>query len=177
MSLELERALAEIPILDIHTHLVGGRLAARGLHDVLLYHMVVSDLYAAGAPAVRGSPSFPGGRAQDEAAGRIEEALPYLRHIQNTQLVLGRADHPARALRVDRRRSIESNWKKLDGLIRERADDRSWAHQVLDRSRIERTGTELARRGDGSGRRPPAICAGMGLLYPVPVGRIRYRTV
>ena len=48
---ELEAALAEVPILDIHTHLVGGKLAARGLHDVLLYHMVVSDLYAAGCPS------------------------------------------------------------------------------------------------------------------------------
>jgi len=36
---ELEAALAEVPVLDIHTHLVGGRLGARGLHDVLLYHM------------------------------------------------------------------------------------------------------------------------------------------
>ena len=44
----------------------------------------------------------------------------------------------------------QSNWKKLDGLIRERADDRNWARQVLDRAGIERTGTELARRGDGS---------------------------
>jgi len=29
---DLEAALAEIPMLDIHTHLVGGRLGARGLH-------------------------------------------------------------------------------------------------------------------------------------------------
>ena len=35
---ELESALAELPILDIHTHLVGGRLARGGLHDILLYH-------------------------------------------------------------------------------------------------------------------------------------------
>ena len=48
MARELEQALAEIPVLDIHTHLVGGNLGARGLHDILLYHMVVSDLYAAG---------------------------------------------------------------------------------------------------------------------------------
>src|SRR5437870_4932229 len=47
---ELEAALGEIPILDIHTHLVGGRLGAQGLHDILLYHMVVSDLYSAGCP-------------------------------------------------------------------------------------------------------------------------------
>ena len=47
---QVEEALAEVPVLDIHTHLVGGQLGARGLHDVLLYHMVVSDLYAAGCP-------------------------------------------------------------------------------------------------------------------------------
>jgi len=34
---KLEEALAEIPIIDLRTHLVGGRLAARRLHDVLLY--------------------------------------------------------------------------------------------------------------------------------------------
>src|SRR5262249_2094782 len=43
-----------------------------------------------------------------------------------------------------------SNWKKLDAMIRERADDRNWAREVLDRAGIERTGTELARRGNGS---------------------------
>ncbi|HPA46278.1 MAG TPA: hypothetical protein PK395_10990, partial [bacterium] len=47
---QLYEALAEIPILDAHTHLVGGKLGARGLHDILLYHMAVSDLYAAGCP-------------------------------------------------------------------------------------------------------------------------------
>ena len=34
-------------------------------------------------------------------------------------------------------------------MIRERADDRSWPRAVLDRARIERTGTEIARRGQG----------------------------
>lgn len=36
LELELEQALAELPVLDAHTHLVGGKLGARGLHDVLL---------------------------------------------------------------------------------------------------------------------------------------------
>ena len=54
MTKELEVQLAEVPILDVHTHLVGGKLAARGLHDILLYHMVVSDLYASGCPSGRG---------------------------------------------------------------------------------------------------------------------------
>ena len=42
---QVEEALAELPILDIHTHLVGEHLGAKGLHAILLYHMVVSDLY------------------------------------------------------------------------------------------------------------------------------------
>ena len=51
MIQKIEEALAQVPVIDIHTHLVGGRLGARGLHDVLLYHMLVSDLYGAGCPS------------------------------------------------------------------------------------------------------------------------------
>src|SRR6516165_6905795 len=89
MSLELERALAEIPILDIHTHLVGGKLAARGLHDVLLYHMVVSDLYAAGCPTGARLTQFPHWPDEREAHSRIKEAIPFLKHIQNTSSFWG----------------------------------------------------------------------------------------
>jgi glucuronate isomerase len=149
MSLDLEQSLADIPILDVHTHLVGGKLAARGLHDVLLYHMVVSDLYAAGCPTGDRLTQFPGWPSKDEAAARIEEALPYLTHIQNTSSFWGvriiLRDLYGWTAPIDR-----SNWKELDGLIRERADERAWPHEVLDRARIERTGTELARRGDGA---------------------------
>ena len=56
---ELEAGLAEMPIIDVHTHLVGGRLAARGLHDILLYHMLVSDLYGAGCPSGARLTEFP----------------------------------------------------------------------------------------------------------------------
>ena len=89
MSHDLERALAEIPILDVHTHLVGGKLAARGLHDILLYHMVVSDLYAAGCPSGARLTQFPGWPTREEATARIEEALPYLPLIQNTSSFWG----------------------------------------------------------------------------------------
>jgi hypothetical protein len=148
MSLEMERTLAEIPILDVHTHLVGGKLAARGLHDLLLYHMVVSDLYAAGCPSGARLTQFPGWPSKDEAAARIEEALPYLPYIQNTSSYWG--------LRIILRHHYGwsaplelSNWKTLDAMIRERANDRSWPREVLVRGGIERSGTELARRGNG----------------------------
>lgn len=145
---ELEEALAEVPVLDIHTHLVGGKLGARGLHDVLLYHMVVSDLYAAGCPTGARLTQFPEWPAASEARERIEGALPFLPFIHNTsswwgvQLIL-------RDLYDWREPITRDNWRALDERIRERSDDAAWHRSVLDRVQIQRTGTELARRGNG----------------------------
>jgi hypothetical protein len=145
---DLEQALAEIPVLDVHTHLVGGKLSARGLHDVLLYHMVISDLYGAGCPSGARLTQYPEWPTQQEAHARIQEALPYLSHIRNTssfwgvRLILADLYNWKEPITLD-------NWRRLDGLIRERADDRAWQHGILDRLNIERTGTEIARRGNG----------------------------
>ncbi len=145
---DLELGLAELPILDIHTHLVGGRLVARGLHDLLLYHMVVSDLYGAGCPSGARLTEFPNWPDQAEARHRIEEAIPYLPHIRNTSMMW--------ILRLilkdlyDWEAPITAeNWRYLDDLVRERADDRAWQHAILDRAHIRRTGAEFARRGAG----------------------------
>ncbi len=144
----VEEALAEVPVLDVHTHLVGGKLGARGLHDVLLYHMVVSDLYSAGCPSGARLTQFPAWPSEAEASRRIEEALPFLPTIQNTssfwavRLIL-------RDLYGWRDDITAESWRKLDALIRERADDRAWHHSILDRLNIGRTGTEIARRGKG----------------------------
>ncbi len=148
MLSRFESVLAETPILDVHTHLVGGKMAARGLHDILLYHMVVSDLYAAGCPTGARLTQYPGWPDEAEAHARILEALPYVQHIQNTSSFWGvrliLRDLYGWTEPIDAR-----NWNLLDGRIRERADDRSWAREILDRSGIERTGTEIARRGGG----------------------------
>ena len=148
LTRELEFALGEIPMLDIHTHLVGGRLGARGLHDVLLYHMVVSDLYAAGCPSGARLSQFPEWPDKKEAHARLQEALPFLPNIRNTSSWWG-----ARILLADlydwHEPITRDNWRRLDDRIRERAADRGWHHGVLDRSGIRRTGTEIARRGSG----------------------------
>jgi hypothetical protein len=148
MVSHLEDALANVPILDVHTHLVGGKLAARGLHDILLYHMVVTDLYAAGCPSGSRLTPFPGWPSEAEAHARIMEAIPYLRSITNTSSSWG-VRIILRDLYGWTEPIDETNWKRLDGMIRERADDRNWPRAVLDRARIERTGTEIARRGQG----------------------------
>jgi len=148
LSLDMEFALCEIPTYDIHTHLVGGKLGARGLHDILLYHMVVSDLYAAGCPSGARLTQFPNWPTRKEATTRIREALPFLRHIQNTSSWWG-VRIILRDLYDWHEPITPENWQKLDDRIRERADDRSWHHSILDRLNVRRTGTEIARRERG----------------------------
>lgn len=145
---DLESALATVPVFDIHTHLVGGRLGARGLHDVLLYHMVISDLYSAGCPSGARLTQYPGWPGEAEAHARIEEAIPLLPQIQNTSSWWG-VRLILRDLYQWREPITRDNWRWLDSMIRERADDRVWHHSILDRLNIQRTGTEIARRGSG----------------------------
>jgi hypothetical protein len=146
----LENALGAVPILDVHTHLCGGRLAARGLHDILLYHMVVSDLYSAGCPSGARLTQFPNWASKKEAHQRIEEALPFLRYIQNTSGWWG-----VRIILRDLYNWSEPitsyNWRRLDDQVRERADDGAWARSILKRANIQRTCAEYCRRGKGEG--------------------------
>src|SRR5580700_3910736 len=142
-------ALAEIPVLDVHTHLVSSRLGARGLHDILLYHMVVSDLYAAGCPSGNRLTEYPRWPDKTEARARIREALPFLPKVRNTSSMWG-----VRIVLADlydwHEPITDSNWEKLDTIIQERADDRHWHHSVLDRMNVKRTCAEYARRGEGA---------------------------
>jgi hypothetical protein len=146
---DLYSDLCAVPVLDAHTHLVDGHLGAQGLHDILLYHMAVSDLYAAGCPSGARLTQYPGWPTVEEAHGRIEEALPYLPLVRNTAISWG--------IRIilgdlyDWRVPVDAdNWWKLDGMIRERAGDRSWQREVMQRAGINRFSTELARREDGA---------------------------
>ena len=118
------------------------------LHDILLYHMAVSDLYGAGCPSGARLTEYPGWPTVEEAHKRIKEALPYLKYVQNTSISWG-----IRLILEDlygwKEPLTADNWQRLDGMIRERADDRAWQREIMRRTNIKRYCTEHARRESG----------------------------
>lgn len=151
---ELIGRIATLPLLDAHTHLVGGKLGARGLHDILLYHMAISDLYAAGCPSGARLTEYPGWPDEAEAAARIREAIPYAHKARNTSISWG-VRIILRDLYGWDRAITEENWQAFDGLVRERAEDRAWHRSVVEKAHIRRLCTEYARREAGPDGRGP----------------------
>lgn len=142
----LTEKINAITAIDAHTHLDASHLSARGLHDIMLYHMVISDLYSAGCPN--------GARLSDdpdehEKTSRIENAIPYLEHIQNTSCYW-----LMRTILADlydwHEPITPGNWRKLDKLIADKSSNSKWAREILTRANVEKAGTELPLRGDGN---------------------------
>jgi hypothetical protein len=142
----LSKQIGEIKAIDAHTHINASHMSARGLHDIMLYHMVISELYSAGCPSGQRLSDDPD---RNEKTCRIEEAIPYLEHVLNTscywliQTIL-------RELYGWDKPITLSNWRNLDACIREKTTDPNWARQILARANITKACTELALRGDGS---------------------------
>ena len=142
---ELYGELSKIPLFDTHTHMDALRLSARGLHDVLLYHMVISDLYGAGCPDGARMSEDP---CENEITTRIERALPYIPYIQNTSCFWGVKiilkdlygwDEPI----------TQDNWRKLHGIIQAKFNEASWGREILKKANIARICTELWRGHGG----------------------------
>lgn len=145
---EVYEALGSLPIIDVHTHLVGGNLGAKGLHDILLYHMGISDLYAAGCPDGARLTEFPNWPTQAEAEQRLERAVPYLHAVSNTSIAW--AIRMILADLYDWEEPIDmDNWRQIDAIIRERSADHAWHRELFRRMNIKKIGTEWSRREQG----------------------------
>ena len=145
---EVEEALGDIPTFDAHTHLTCGSLAAQGAHDILLYHMVVSDLYSAGCPDGARLAEFPEVVTDEEACHRLDRAVPFLQRTFNTS-----TSWMLRRILSDlydwTEPVHEGNWRRLDALVRERSGDVAWPDSILRRLNIARSCTEYSRRASG----------------------------
>lgn len=133
--------LLTIPAHDVHTHIDASHPVARGLHDVLLYHMVISELYSAGCPD---GARLSEGADEDEALYRLERAVPYVKYIKNTSCFWG--------VRIILRDLFgwtdgitEDNWRELHSLIKSKNAGLARAREIMRAANIVGTGTELWR--------------------------------
>jgi hypothetical protein len=143
---DLRERIGQIPFIDVHTHIDAEHITARGLSDVLLYHMVVSELYSAGCPDGARLSEWPD---EQEAERRIERALDYLPYIRYTSCYYG-VKRILRDLYGWEEELTKDNWRRADALIRERYGDPAWAREILKRAGVEKVNTELCRRGGGA---------------------------
>lgn len=145
LSKQLFEELSKIPSFDVHTHMDALHMSARGLHDVLLYHMVISDLYSAGCPDGARLSEDPD---ENEVSYRIERALPYLQYIQNTSCFWG-----VRMILKDLyewdKPITKDNWQEIHGIIAAKSKDPSWSRKILKKANITRICTELWRGHGG----------------------------
>ena len=141
----MRETLRQTKLVDAHTHIYADHPAARGIADILLYHMVVSDLYSAGCP---GGARLSNRPTEDEVERRVTEALPYLPYIRNTSCFWG-----VRMILKDlygwEREITADNWRELDALIKSRGCGKTRAKEIMDAAGILRSNTEIARRGRG----------------------------
>lgn len=142
---DVKSELDKIPLLDIHTHMDGSHLSARGLHDVMLYHMLITELYSAGCPDGSRLSECPD---ENEAVYRIERALPYLKYIENTSCFWGMRiilrdlydwDEPV----------TKDNWQTIHNIIKKKYNEKNWATDIMKKANVKRINTELWR---GNGR-------------------------
>ena len=143
---KLHSEINKLPLYDIHTHMDAGHISARGLHDVLLYHMVISDLYSAGCP---GGSRLSEDADEEEIEFRITEAIPYLPEIALTNCYWGVRIILKDIYGWDEPVTLE-NWREIDGIIRERYKERNFGRRIIKKANVLRACTELSRRRDGS---------------------------
>ena len=141
----LLKKINDIQTIDAHTHLNAKHLSARGLHDILLYHMVITELYSSGCSNGSRLSDDPG---EAEVTERIVQAIDYLENVQNTSLfwllkgILKDLYGWCEPITKD-------NWQKLHEIIQSKYSEPNWAKEIFAKAGIARACTELALRGDG----------------------------
>jgi len=143
---KLYKDIWEIPLIDKHTHLDASHLAARGLHDILLYHMVISELYGAGCPDGARLSEDP---TEEEALYRLERAIPYVKYIRGTSLYW--CVRMILSELYDWHEELdETNWRRCHEHIKSFGCGHDRAKEIADKAHIVKSSTELWRGRDGS---------------------------
>ncbi len=161
---EILRALEDIPIVDVHSHMSRDRLAARSAESVVFYHMLKYPLRTAGMPPETLWAGSHHHRVTDEAYRRLPEFWP---RIANTSFgwVLGRilADLYDLAPPTDRQ-AVEAIRSTLDAA----AARPDWGREVLAQGRVE---TILSSRYHGQGPDPGGLPRVLWTVERAPINQ------
>lgn len=138
---KLSRQISEIPLVDVHTHIDLSHLSARGLHDLLLYHMIISELYSVGCPDGMRLSELPD---DAEAETRIARAIPYIQQVQYTSCysILKKTLSGLYGFSDE---ITADNWRRLHSQIRERYQS-GYADAILKKANIVAVNTEYCRK-------------------------------
>ncbi|MBS7263480.1 MAG: hypothetical protein KIG36_07760 [Eubacteriales bacterium] len=137
--------LNKIELIDIHSHIDAAHPCARGLDDILLYHMVITELYSAGCPDGERMPDgIDCAYDEDYALRRLERAIPYVKYIRGTALYW-----LVRTILADlydwHEELNEENWRRCHELIKSRNTGYARAKEIARKANIIKTSTELWR--------------------------------
>ncbi len=133
--------LMQMPTVDHHTHIRVDVPTARGLHDVMLYHMLITELYSAGCPDGARLSNYP---SQEEAEERIVRAIPYLKYIKNTALYRIMTVILRDLYDWDKEITLD-NWRELDRIIKEKGCSLDRMKKIAAKCGVIRSNTEIER--------------------------------
>jgi glucuronate isomerase len=136
----IERAIAQTPIVDPHTHLRADSLGAPDLASLMSYHWVLSELHAVGMPKSDFDIALP-------PEERVRRALPYLKRMRNT--AMSWCLHRILRDLYDFHDPIldESNYRDVCDRVAQAAAQPKWAESLIrDKCRIEIAVTSLGNQ-------------------------------
>lgn len=137
--------ISKIELIDMHSHIDAAHPCARGLDDVLLYHMVITELYSAGCPDGERMPDgIDVGYDEEYALYRLERAVPYIKYIRGTSIYW-----LVRTILADlydwHEELNEDNWRACHELIKSKNTGYEHAKEIAKKANIIKTSTELWR--------------------------------
>ena len=133
--------LMQMPTTDLHTHIRVDVPVARGLADIMLYHMIITELYSAGCPDGARLSNYP---TEEECEYRITRAIPYLKYIKNTALY-----HLMTVILKDiygwEKEITLENWRTIDKIIKDKGCTIERAKKIASMCGVVSSNTEIER--------------------------------
>jgi hypothetical protein len=138
---EMLSEIEKIPVIDVHSHLCRDQLAVSHPAQVLLYHMLVYELCAAGASE---DVSAPWRGPEEDPEEALQKCLPYFSRLSNTGFGWCLGTILRDLYEFDEPVSLES-YPRLREAMERKVRQPDWGLQVIRRGGVVRTLTSTRK--------------------------------